>query len=47
VPVEYRCYEHTIHAFISFSAAIPAGQEALAFVADRLRAALQPPSAAV
>jgi acetyl esterase len=42
VPVEYRCFEHTIHAFVSFNAAIPAGREALAFVADRLRAALQP-----
>ena len=41
VPVEYRCFEHTIHAFVSFDAAIPAGQEALAFVADRLRVALR------
>ena len=41
VPVEYRCFENTIHAFVSFNAAIPAGQEALAFVADRLRTALQ------
>jgi acetyl esterase len=40
VPVEYRCFEHTIHAFVSFNAAIPAGQEALAFVVDRLRTAL-------
>jgi acetyl esterase len=40
VPVEYRCFENTIHAFVSFTAAIPAGQDALAFVADRLRAAL-------
>jgi acetyl esterase/lipase len=40
VPVEYRCFEHTIHAFVSFNAAIPAGQEALAFIADRLRTAL-------
>src|SRR6185503_18633365 len=42
VPVEYRCFENTIHAFVSFNAAIPAGREALSFVADRLRAALHP-----
>ena len=47
VPVEYRCFEHTIHAFVAFSAAIPAGEEAQAFIADRLRAALQPLNAAV
>jgi acetyl esterase len=47
VPVEYHCFENTIHAFMSFSAAIPAGQEALAFVANRLRLALRPVSAAV
>ena len=28
VPVEYCCFEHTIHAFMSFSAAIPAAQDA-------------------
>ena len=40
VPVDTRCFENTIHAFMSFNAAIPAGQEALAFVADRLRTTL-------
>lgn len=41
VSVEYRCFESTVHAFISFSALIPAGIEALAFVASRLRTALK------
>jgi acetyl esterase len=40
VPVEYRCFEGTIHAFMSFAGAIPLGNEALSFVASRLRAAL-------
>lgn len=40
VPVEHRCFEQTIHAFMSFSGAIPTGLEALSFVAARLRAAL-------
>jgi acetyl esterase len=40
VPVEYHCFQHTIHAFVSFAAAIPAGLEALSFVASRLRSAL-------
>ena len=40
VPVEYRCFSGTIHAFMSFSGVIPLGQEALAFAASRLRAAL-------
>lgn len=40
VPVEYRCFEQTIHAFMSFAGAIPVGLDALAFVASRLRAAL-------
>jgi acetyl esterase len=40
VPVEYRCFNGTIHAFVSFAGAIPAGQDALRFVADRLRTAL-------
>ena len=40
VPVEYRCFESTVHAFVSFSALIPAGVEALTFVASRLRTAL-------
>jgi acetyl esterase len=42
VPVEYRCFEETIHAFISFAAAIPAATEALSFIASQLRAALHP-----
>lgn len=41
VSVEYRCFESTVHAFISFSALIPTGVEALEFVASRLRAALK------
>jgi acetyl esterase len=40
VPVEYRCFDGTIHAFVSFAAIIPTGLEALAFVATRMRAAL-------
>jgi len=37
VPVEYRCFDSTIHACASFAGAIPAGREMLAFVADWLR----------
>ena len=40
VPVEYRCFEQTIHVFLSFAPIIPAGDEGLAFLAERLRAAL-------
>ena len=40
VPVEYRCFESTVHAFVSFCALIPVGLEALTFVASRLRTAL-------
>ena len=40
VPVEYRCYDQTIHAFMSFAGALPVGVEGLSFVASRLRAAL-------
>jgi acetyl esterase len=40
VPVEYRCFEQTIHAFLNFAPLIPAGDEALAFLAERLHAAL-------
>jgi acetyl esterase/lipase len=40
VPVEYRCFEGTIHAFMSFAGAIPMGLDALSFVASRLRGAL-------
>jgi acetyl esterase len=40
VPVEYRCFEQAIHAFISFAGAIPSGRDALSFVASRLHAGL-------
>ena len=40
VPVEYRCFEGTIHAFMSFAGAIPMGVEALSFVASRVRETL-------
>jgi acetyl esterase len=40
VPAEYRCYDGTIHAFMSFAGAIPLGLDALSFVASRLKAAL-------
>jgi acetyl esterase len=40
VPVEYRCYAGTIHAFMSFAGAIPLGLEALSFVAERLKTSL-------
>jgi len=41
VPAEYRCFEGTIHAFMSFCGAIPLGREALALAASRLRTALE------
>lgn len=41
VPVEYRCFESTVHAFVSFSALIPVGVEALQFVASRLGSSLK------
>ena len=41
VPVEYRCYDGTIHAFMSFAGAIPLGLDALSFVASRLGANLR------
>jgi acetyl esterase len=40
VPVEYRCFAGTIHAFLSFAGAIPLGLEALSFVAERLKRSL-------
>jgi acetyl esterase len=40
VPVDYRCFDGTIHAFVSFAGAIPLGMEGLAFVASRLRSGL-------
>jgi acetyl esterase len=42
VPVEYRCFEGTIHAFMSFTGAIPLGRDALSHAASRLRTALHP-----
>ena len=38
VPVDYRCFDSTIHACASFAGAIPAGLDMLAFVADWLKA---------
>lgn len=42
VPVEYRCFDSTIHACASFAGAIPAGLEVLSFVSAWLRRTLQP-----
>jgi acetyl esterase len=41
VSVDYRCFEETIHAFMSFAPIIPAGEEGLAFVADKIRNGLR------
>jgi len=41
VPVDYRCFETTIHAFMSFAAAIPAASDALSFVTGKLRERFQ------
>jgi acetyl esterase len=40
VPVEHRCFDGTIHAFMSFVAAIPVAKDGLALAAARLRSAL-------
>ncbi len=40
VPVDYRCYEGTVHGFLSFSKVIPMGLEAQDWVAGRLGEAL-------
>jgi acetyl esterase len=40
VPVEYRCFDTTIHACVSFAGAIPTGFDALSYVASCLRKAL-------
>lgn len=40
VTSEYKCYEGTIHGFLSFPGALQAGAEGLEFVAARLKAAL-------
>jgi acetyl esterase len=42
VPVEYRCFDQAIHAFLSFAGVLPSGGDALTFVASRLQAALHP-----
>jgi len=40
VPVEYKCFETTIHGFMSFSGGVDAGKEGLALVANRVKEAL-------
>src|SRR6185503_6046901 len=40
VSVEYVCFDGSIHAFMAFPAAIPAGLDGLALVSDRLKKAL-------
>ncbi len=40
VPAELKCFETTIHGFVSMSGAIDAGKEALALIASRLRSQL-------
>ena len=40
VPVDYRCFDSTIHACASFAGAIPAGREMLGYVADWLRSTM-------
>ena len=41
VPSEYRCFEGTIHGFLSFGGPLEAGREGLALVADRVGRALR------
>ncbi len=40
VPVEYKCFETTIHGFYSFSGALDVGRQGLELTADRLAKAL-------
>ena len=40
VPSEYKCYEGTIHGFVSFPGTLQAGADGLRFMAERLKAAL-------
>ncbi|NQV22614.1 MAG: alpha/beta hydrolase [Rhodospirillales bacterium] len=40
VQSEYRCYDGTIHGFLSFPGALDAGADGLAFLAERLKSAL-------
>lgn len=42
VPVEYRCFEGTIHGCIAMAGVLDAGREALALIAARLHEALHP-----
>jgi acetyl esterase len=37
VAVEYKCYEGTVHGFVSFSGVIDLGEDALQLMADRLK----------
>ena len=41
VPSEYRCFDGTIHGFLSFAGALDAGRDGLALVADRVGKALR------
>lgn len=40
VPSEYKCYEGTIHGFVSFPGGLEAGRDGLAYMAGKLKAAL-------
>lgn len=40
VPSEYKCFEGTIHGFVSFPGALEAGREGLAYLAAKLKAGL-------
>jgi len=40
VASEYKCYDGTIHGFVSFPGALEAGKDGLSFMAGRLKAAL-------
>lgn len=42
VPSEYRCFDGTIHGFLSFGGALEVGRQGLALVADRVGRALRP-----
>lgn len=40
VPSEYKCFDGTIHGFVSFPGALEAGRDGLAYMAGKLKAAL-------
>lgn len=40
VATEHKCYENTIHGFVTFSGAIDLGKDALALIGERLKARL-------